>query len=146
MEELKPCPFCGNTELKIKVYKKDDVNFFSDKYAVQCEYSGSDFGCGAEGQINKHKDIAIDCWNTRKQPLIEWVSVEDRFPEIKDDSVLAYFKNGSIETVHIEDNFKDITAGFDATGKQLYTKWYKNANITHWMPLPEPPNTGKQDA
>lgn len=70
-----------------------------------------------------------------------WVSVEDRLPELKDDSVLAHFENGSIETVHIEDYFKPITAGYDTEGNQIYTKWYLHhiPKITHWQPLPAAP-------
>ena len=70
-----------------------------------------------------------------------WVSVEDRLPELKDDSVLACFENGSIETVHIEDYFKQITNGFDAEGNQVYTKWYlhHDPKVTHWQPLPAAP-------
>lgn len=70
---------------------------------------------------------------------MEWISVEDSLPEIRDDSVLAYFSNGAIDMVHIEDNFKDITAGLNEDGSQKYTKWYISQGITHWMPLPEPP-------
>jgi hypothetical protein len=69
----------------------------------------------------------------------QWVSVKDRLPELEDNSVLVHFLTGSIETVHIEDNFKDITNGFGKDGNQLYTKWYISAGITHWMPLPNPP-------
>ena len=69
-----------------------------------------------------------------------WISVEDELPESKDDSVLAYFSdNGGIDMVHIQDYFDDITSGFDSIGNQLYTKWYKTQNVTHWQPLPEPP-------
>ncbi len=71
--------------------------------------------------------------------MSEWISVEDRLPELKDDSVLAFFPNGSIETVHIEDYFDDITCGIDPFGVQRYTKWYISHGITHWMPLPSPP-------
>lgn len=67
----------------------------------------------------------------------QWISVEDALPELEDDSVIAYFSNnGSIEMVHIQDSFKDITNGFDDEGNQLYTKWYLSQSITHWMPLP----------
>lgn len=70
----------------------------------------------------------------------KWVSVEDGLPELRDDSVLAYFSdNGGIDMVHIEDYFGDITNGLDEGGKQLYTKWYKSQGVTHWMPLPTPP-------
>tara|TARA_R110002124_G_scaffold23673_6_gene87528 strand:- start:207 stop:518 length:312 start_codon:yes stop_codon:yes gene_type:complete len=69
----------------------------------------------------------------------QWISVADRLPELEDNSVLVYFTTTSIETVHIEDNFKDIPNGFDKEGNQLYTKWYIFSGITHWMPLPSPP-------
>ena len=72
---------------------------------------------------------------------MEWINCNDRLPELKDDSVLVYFsKTGSIETVHIEDYFKDITAGHDDQGRQALTKWYTWQGVTHWMPLPEAPN------
>ena len=70
-----------------------------------------------------------------------WINVNDRLPESKDDSVLVFFADtGCIETVHIQDYFDDITNGFDDNGNQLYTKWYKSQNVTHWMELPAPPN------
>ncbi|WP_396235163.1 DUF551 domain-containing protein [Acinetobacter baumannii] len=81
-------------------------------------------------------------WNKAKaQAVPEWISVDVKLPEIADASVLAHFQNGSIETVHIEDWFKDITSGFDEAGNQTFTKWYLKASntITHWMPLPEAP-------
>jgi hypothetical protein len=68
-----------------------------------------------------------------------WVSVEDRLPELEDNSVLAVFPDGSIDMVHIVDYFEPITAGRDKAGKQLYTHYYLTEKITHWMPLPTPP-------
>ncbi len=71
---------------------------------------------------------------------MDWISVEDRLPESRDDTVLVYFsETDGIETVHIQDYFDDITAGLDSDGNQLYSKWYISQNVTHWMPLPEPP-------
>lgn len=68
-----------------------------------------------------------------------WISVDERLPDIRDDSVLAYFISGGIDMVHIEDYFGDITAGQAEDGTQLYTKYYKQVGITHWRELPEPP-------
>ena len=78
----------------------------------------------------------------KAQAVPEWISVKDKLPEITDASVLAHFQNGSIETVHIEDWFKDITDGLDEDGRQKYTKWYLKASntITHWAPLLKLPN------
>jgi len=69
---------------------------------------------------------------------MDWISVDDRLPEIKDDSVLATFPNGGVDIIHIEEYFKDITNGHDEEGRQEYTKWYLSQGVTHWMPLPEP--------
>ena len=74
-----------------------------------------------------------------REDLGHWISVNDKLPESKDDGVLVYFsETGSIETVHIQDYFDDITSGV-VDGVQTYTKWYKSQKVTHWMPLPEPP-------
>ncbi|TPR80627.1 DUF551 domain-containing protein [Acinetobacter baumannii] len=91
-----------------------------------------------QAEIN---ELRAELEKAKAQAVPEWISVEDKLPEIADASVLAHFQNGSIETVHIEDWFKDITSGFDEAGNQTFTKWYlKTSNtITHWMPLPEAP-------
>ncbi|MCG9521267.1 DUF551 domain-containing protein [Acinetobacter pittii] len=92
-----------------------------------------------------YNDIELmqEVWmeKAKAQAVPEWIYVDVKLPEIADASVLAHFQNGSIETVHIEDWFKDITSGFDEAGNQTFTKWYLKASntITHWMPLPEAP-------
>lgn len=71
---------------------------------------------------------------------MKWIKCSDQLPESKDGLVLAYFADtGSIETVHIQDYFDDITNGIDENGVQLYTKWYLSQNVTHWFALPDPP-------
>ncbi|HEE6178658.1 TPA: DUF551 domain-containing protein [Acinetobacter baumannii] len=87
------------------------------------------------------KELKAELEKAKAQAVPVWISVEDKLPEIADASVLAHFQNGSIETVHIEDWFKDITSGFDEAGIQTFTKWYLKASntITHWMSLPEAP-------
>ena len=76
---------------------------------------------------------------------MEWVNVNDRLPILGDYSVLAYFSdNNAIDMVHVEDYFKNITAGLDDNNEQLYTKWYKTQGVTHWMSLPEYPKERKK--
>lgn len=59
---------------------------------------------------------------------MEWISCNDRLPELKDDSVLVFFSETcSIETVHIEDYFKDIGDGYDRYGQPASTKWHKKS-------------------
>lgn len=71
---------------------------------------------------------------------MDWIKCEDKIPELGDYSVLAYFsENGSIDMVHVEDYFKDITAGRDKNGILKYTKWYLSQGVTHWMNLPKIP-------
>lgn len=70
---------------------------------------------------------------------MEWISVKDRLPEDSCD-VLVAKRNGRV--------FKmSYHAPFDS-GKRIFQwfgfgKWIdQHSQITHWMPLPEPP---KQD-
>lgn len=71
---------------------------------------------------------------------MEWISVKEKLPESKDDSVIVYFaRNRTIGMVHIQDYFDDITNGIDKNFNQLYTKWYISQGVTHWMSLPETP-------
>ncbi len=86
--------------------------------------------------IKQAIDIAISA--LEKQLNGGWISVKEKLPESEDNSVLAQFNNGSIETVHIQDYFDDITAGLDENGNQLYTKWYISQGVVAWQPLPEP--------
>lgn len=72
---------------------------------------------------------------------VEWINVNDDIPKLGDYSVLVYFsETDSIETVHVQDYFEDITCGLDENGVQQYTKWYKTQKVTHWMYLPDAPN------
>lgn len=54
----------------------------------------------------------------------EWISVNDRLPERFKD-VLTYDLNGKIATNWVAEE------NYFAYGREF---------VTHWMPLPEPPN------
>ena len=80
-----------------------------------------------------------------------WISVEERLPEL-DQDVLVY-------AVGKEDGFKDCThitisqryvfhiIPWDSGNEEWQAPWpYFNLNydVTHWMPLPEPPKGGRK--
>jgi len=59
--ELKPCPFCGNTKLTGRMYIGKEG--FRNRFAILCNYWEP--GCGAEsGHYHTLKE-AIDSWNRR---------------------------------------------------------------------------------
>ena len=57
--------------------------------------------------------------------VMGWVSVEDRLPEKKGDYI-AYTKDGIVWSYFFDDGWVD-SLGYDTD------------TVTHWMPLPEPP-------
>lgn len=69
--------------------------------------------------------------------MMEWISVKDRLPEdevspsAKQVKVLTAIKGKNGYTVRTQLRFKDRYDKF---------AWkYSAGDITHWMPLPEPP-------
>lgn len=56
MDELKPCPFCGCTDLEpIKL---------GGVWMVHCQ----NYDCSADGPLDLGKSGAIEKWNERGQP------------------------------------------------------------------------------
>lgn len=60
--------------------------------------------------------------------MSEWISVEDRLPEL-DAKVLCYFKNRPHSPDVICENV------YFGSGQWMAEK----SKVSHWMPLPEPP-------
>ena len=61
MSELKPCPFCGNNEPTIRIFR--GKNGWRDRYAVICRYDEG--GCGAESGLYHYEIEAVEAWNRR---------------------------------------------------------------------------------
>lgn len=64
----------------------------------------------------------------------EWISVKDRLPE-ENVVVLICIDNGRCKEVKV--------SGLTGFGWMLFGK-NKNEEVTHWMPLPDPPQEEKQ--
>ena len=74
MPELKPCPFCGGTQLfvgtiaEIEMMDEGHTDYLlkSQNYAVVCNYIEG--GCGASsGGDARSEEEAIEAWNRRAE-------------------------------------------------------------------------------
>ena len=65
--------------------------------------------------------------------MSEWISVNDRLPEFLDE-VLLFTSAGNIYVGMFYEKHEKYTVAGDYH-MFLY-------DVTHWMPLPEPPNEG----
>ena len=78
-----------------------------------------------------------------------WISVKDRLPkfvELHEEEVLALFEDGEIASVHYDECIDEGSIfGYwhqyfdERTMGATDSEWRPIDNITHWMPLPEPP-------
>lgn len=112
--KIKPCPFCGNSE-EVRVTQHGG-------YGVNCV-------CGGMYYDNHDTSTeAIKAWNIRKIETDKWINVEDSLPE---DNSIPYFVFS--------------IGGYYEIAKYSYLKnrWYTGTawvdQVTHWMPLPDPP-------
>ena len=61
----------------------------------------------------------------------KWISVEDRFPDNEDFVLVAYKVDPDIDL--------SVATDFYLAGLE---SWDSSPIVTHWQPLPEPPNCG----
>lgn len=61
--------------------------------------------------------------------MSEWISVKERLPERFEPVLVCREKNGS---PYVEQGHKDVGEWWKVYGT-------RTKHITHWMPLPEPP-------
>ena len=59
----------------------------------------------------------------------EWISVDDRLPENGKDGVLIGLRWGEVDIGWCE----------DSSWCSEFVNEYEDGEVTHWMPLPEPP-------
>lgn len=72
----------------------------------------------------------------------EWISVDDDLPKKITNKVIVLCKNGYIGYGHYENYMGDQTWYNLESGKP-FTYWdledLESYEVTHWMPMPEPP-------
>jgi len=75
--------------------------------------------------------------------MTEWISMKDRLPE-EDKQVLTY----AIQSKNIHDDGFPYQTGVYIRGRWLTDHFCESSfieNVTHWMPLPEPPKELKDE-
>lgn len=76
------------------------------------------------------------------QPVEEWISVKEMLPEVFDE-VIVYF-NGFISIAWREtEKRKNGIVGWHWNSQMSYPE--SLVNVTHWMPLPIPPEVNADD-
>ena len=125
MSELKPCPFCGGEADSpvATAFTRDGTGY---EFYVQCDKC-----CAKADFFYNTPDEATAAWNRRASG---WVSVEERLPEIGMpvlvDGGIAHWNHPDCWFSHMEGNPKPVI------------QWA----VTHWQPLPEPPEAPCRNA
>jgi len=127
MSELKPCPFCGNKNIR------KNFGIFPELFCSECEATIYAY--------DEHEDLAKS-WNTRPledalqariaelEAQLRWIPVSERLPE-EDGEYLIFWqcKHGK----GIEIDVYSTSLGWHDVDSDLHT---------HWMPLPNLPEDG----
>ena len=76
-------------------------------------------------------------------PRAEWISVEERLPDVCGMPVLMVAKN-EYGQANIVKGFTNYTCpiAFSTSEMEYYSVWHA-WKVTHWMPLPEPPKANQ---
>ena len=82
--------------------------------------------------------------------MSKWISVEDKLPEKSGKYIVFFMRYGTEPRVE-QTGFSAIKEDNCFTFEQMVSKGHgkkewtnvKRDDVTHWMPLPEPPKTGE---
>lgn len=110
--KLRECPFCGGAEISVRDKSRYD-------FCVRCA------NCNSQTEWLPTIADAVTAWNTRPD---SWISVEERLPDTT--TVLGCNIEGFVATVLYMSNAKRWV---------ITTNMSVIMDVTHWMPLPEPP-------
>ena len=72
-----------------------------------------------------------------KKDALKWIPVSERLPD-KDGAYLVRWKNKSVGDAEYESRCGSFGYWLDIYWDKD-AEWYPYVDITHWMPLPEPP-------
>lgn len=153
MSELKPCPFCGGeAKYENSLYVKplqdengayvdyDEMYYWERTYCTEC---GAEISSESD---DEEEETTITKWNTRY--LIEynvemkdsWIPCSERLPETGTDVIVyyPYWQESPVQIAHLQHDYylwETSDGEYNLPAKA----------VTHWMPLPEPPESEAQN-
>lgn len=124
--ELKPCPFCGETEHLYRAYPGFGSN---EPYAIDC------VGCGF-GFTSRAGSDTIKTWNTRASG---WRDIES-VPKDGTRIDVLLDNNARCPNVHWG-SWDGVTPEYECWLDEFNNpvESHLAAKVAHWMPLPPPP-------
>jgi len=141
MSKLKPCPFCAGEAGLTKTTRHGNGGCDLFTWRIKCKRCGimgpthDDKAIRDDDGIRLIEDgrkILINKWNKRPNP---WISVKDMLPKEKGYYIVGNYCNTGEEHFYSEHSF-----GFWDGSNWGYIKSQMQLDeITHWMPLPGPP-------
>lgn len=131
MDELKPCPFCGN------IQQLNYVELSNGLHYIECARCGA-----APHRLGaRDRETAVKYWNS----VNRWISCSESLPKSVGNKVLVFCTGEDVNDYvgfgHYE-NFKHIETWYNLETGFPFANW--GLTVTHWIPRPEPPE--KEDA
>jgi len=114
MSELKPCPFCGDTDVAV-----EQPGASRQSCIVVCT------NCGV--RLESNETGWGKWWNTRVGDA--WISVDERLPDSGTDVLACGLRQEIMIGCVLHDS-----KGYYAENENDELDY-----VTHWMPLPDPP-------
>jgi Lar family restriction alleviation protein len=116
---LKPCPFCGS----------DDIDQMFESSDIECLQCMATMPSSPWLERAGVSDTAAAAWNRREAG---WVPVKERLPRQGERVLIS--------------NGDEVLCGrwFDGHWREQGQAFSTDLSVTHWMPLPEPPEVGKR--
>lgn len=137
MSELKPCPFCGGKAFTSTFFDWDDLEYMP----IEVNDCDAEVTCENERCINGWY-LSPKAWNTRPiedalnariaelEAAQRWIPVSERLPE-KQKLTIGFTDNSAYVFFEIVND--------DEMGLVMYPYQNRKGTVTHWMPLPTPP-------
>jgi len=117
MSDLKPCPFCGN-EPDSRTSDTDGNKYYT---------------CGSRWCRNGNW-YTLEEWNKRPLETDGWIAVSERLPETYETVLVALGKGVTEARYSKPHKFVGMCHGWHAVDGYCFGN-----KVTHWRPLPQPP-------